>query len=239
MAGQSRKRLTGVSGSGLKGIAVCAMIIDHIAEVILLSLYHGGILEKTGLFVIVYTLMRCIGRLAFPIFAFLLTEGYIHTGNVKRYLLRLGAFALISEVPFDLAVFGKVVDYSMQNVFFTLFFGLCTMYLIEKWENRLILQILAASFGVVLSWGIRADYGGVGVILILAFYVFRYQKKEQMAFSAVVMVCMIERKWEICYLAALPLIKWYNGTRGKGGKYFGYWFYPVHLAVLAGIRMLI
>lgn len=239
MAGQSRKRITGISGNGLKGIAVCAMIIDHFAVVILPHLYYEGILEETGPFVIIYTLMRGIGRLAFPIFAFLLTEGFIHTRNVKGYLLRMGVFALISEVPFDFAILGKVVDFSAQNVFLTLFLGLFTIYLIKKWENRMVLQILAASFGITVSWGIRADYGGVGVILILAFYLFRYQKWERMASGAVAIVCMIESKLEICYLAALPVISLYNGTRGRGGKYFGYWFYPVHLAVLAGIRMMI
>ena len=106
----------GLTGSTLKIIAMIAMLIDHIGAAVLvrvirstgdMSLYEG------------YTILRKIGRIAFPIFCFLLVEGFIHSSDKKKYALRLGIFALLSEVPFDLAFQSKVVGFEYQNVFFT------------------------------------------------------------------------------------------------------------------------
>ncbi len=78
---------------------------------------------------------RYIGRISFPIFCFLLIEGFFHTRNIFKYMARLGAFALISEIPYDLAFKGKVLEFTHQNVFFTLFLGVLMMYVLEKAEN--------------------------------------------------------------------------------------------------------
>ena len=94
----------------LKITALITMIIDH----------YGAIFQGN---IIIY---RIIGRLAFPIYCFLLVEGYTHTSNIKKYASRLIAFAIISEIPFDLAFFGKI-GFEHQNIFFTLFIG-CLLY---------------------------------------------------------------------------------------------------------------
>lgn len=141
---------TGLSGSTVKLIAVFAMIIDHIAAVVLVRQildrgYANALLEgegglaqwmtANGTLYSAYTLMRMAGRLGFPIFCFLLAEGFQRTGNAGKYVLRLGVFALLSELPFDLAMAGKTVNMGYQNVFFTLFLGLislCAFGLLEK-----------------------------------------------------------------------------------------------------------
>lgn len=125
----------GVSGSTLKIMAVISMLIDHIGGVlILMGIYYKLIPhpENIGIGCIpnlntIYLIMRAIGRIAFPIFCFLLVEGYVHTSNKKKYALRLFIFALISEIPFNLAFGNKVFIPAsrLNNVFFTLFLGIC------------------------------------------------------------------------------------------------------------------
>lgn len=135
--GSGKKR--GISGSTLKLVAVAAMLIDHIAAVVLarqimdsgylMAVYKGGTayadwVGDYGTLYQAYMIMRAIGRLGFPIFCFLLVEGFRKTRNVKRYGLRLGLFALISEIPFNLALTGEMTASRYQNVFLTLFLGL-------------------------------------------------------------------------------------------------------------------
>ena len=108
----------GISGYWLKVIAVVSMLIDHTSAVILEQIPG---LENPAF------LMRIIGRLAFPIYCFLLVEGFMHTRDREKYALRLGCFAAVSEIPFDLAFNGKVLEVGYQNVFFTLLLGLLTM----------------------------------------------------------------------------------------------------------------
>ena len=119
----------GISGYWLKVIAVISMLIDHTSAVILEQIPG---LENPAF------LMRIIGRLAFPIYCFLLVEGFYHTRRRAKYAGRLFLFALISEVPFDLAFSRRMWDFSSNNVFFTLLFGLLVIWGVEglKQEHR-------------------------------------------------------------------------------------------------------
>src|SRR3712207_2561951 len=123
----------GFSGSTLKIIAVICMLIDHIAAIlILMGIFYKVIPCKninpniSG----IYFFMRAIGRVCFPIFCFLLVEGYVHTSDKKKYALRMFIFALISEIPFNLAFANKAIlpASRLNNVFFTLFLGIVLMY---------------------------------------------------------------------------------------------------------------
>lgn len=147
----TKKKRKGISGSTLKWIAMIAMLIDHTAAVVLarkmiasgyLDVVNSGIYEEVMgwltdnmLLFYSYDFMRMVGRLGFPIFCFLLVEGFLHTGNVKKYLLRMGVFALVSELPFDLAMSGKLCYWNYQNVFFTLFLGLFTLVAFEFFDK--------------------------------------------------------------------------------------------------------
>ncbi len=239
----------GLSGSTLKLIAVITMLIDHIgatvfARMIITGSYrfgpgHTAVVEDHAALYMVYTTMRLVGRIAFPIYCFLLVEGFQKTRNVKKYALRLGAFALVSELPFDLAFNAKVLEFGYQNVFFTLFLGLLAMMAVDwvtkrSWtENRVLndvlrygLAALAIGAGGMAAMALRTDYGATGVACIMILYVTRRKKPVQMAAGAVSFF------WEVpAPLAFLP-IAFYNGKRGLNLKYLFYVFYPAHLLIL-------
>ncbi len=141
-----------IPGSTLKIIAMVCMLIDHTAAVLFdRILISRGLLDavnasdggasflSTGNTAVIYyadMIMRAIGRISFPIFCFLLIEGFLHTHDVKKYALNLGIFALVSEVPFDLAFAGKPFYLNYQNVFFTLFIGLVMMIFLQKIDEK-------------------------------------------------------------------------------------------------------
>lgn len=140
-----------MSGTTLKWIAVISMLIDHTAEVLI---NHNAALTDP-IWAQIYVLMRGIGRIAFPIYAFLLVEGFLHTRDVKKYLARMLTFAVVSEIPFDLAVFHTPFYWGYQNVFFTLFLGLlalaiCFTWLpIFTWEHSSFLDFFTASQAMI------------------------------------------------------------------------------------------
>lgn len=245
------KKLTGMqglNGSTLKTIAMITMMIDHIGAFLLLyatALYHQG----TDLFPnaqMWYQVTRQIGRTAFPLFCFLLVEGFVHTRDSSLYLARLMVFALLSEIPFDLAVSNKMISWKNQNVFFTLALGLGMMIVLRGLERYREKKGKKLSFwGLDLPWAgvalafviaaelIECDYGGYGILLIAIFYCTRKHR----LFGC--MVGYLVFLWEPFCLPAFLLILFYNGQRGKQMKYLFYAFYPVHLLVLVWIRNLV
>lgn len=224
-----------LSGSGLKLLAVLFMLIDHLAafylyDVPALQVPFLHILHKT---LTPYMLMRLIGRMSFPIFAFLLVEGFIHTHDRKRYGLNLLLFALLSEIPWNLVHFGTW-HYLSQNIFFTLLLGYLGLCAIESYRNdslRLLASLLALLAASVL---LRVDYGCAGYGFILMLYILRDNKVLQ----AIVGSCMLSSTWK-AGLAFIP-ISMYNGQRGfvKGPltKYAFYLFYPLHLLLIYWLR---
>lgn len=228
----------GISGSTIKMIAIISMLIDHIGAVVVeRMLYFPQYREEL---LTLYMILRSIGRLGFPIFCFLLVEGFAHTGNVWKYALRLGVFALLSEVPFDLAFSDSLLYNGYQNVFFTLLIGLLAMLLIDrigkrKWPLALkvLLQLCAAVAGMYIAEFMRTDYGALGVMCIMTVYIFRKNRLAQVIAGAVVFL------WEIPASAAFLPVAAYNGKRGWKMKYFFYAFYPCHLLLLYGIARLL
>lgn len=230
-----------LSGNGLKMIAIITMLIDHAGGMII----EPGILLKYDTVTLMNTpslvtwmqidmVLRGIGRIAFPIFCFLLVEGFLHTRNVKKYALRLLAFCFISEIPFNLGLCGTLFNAEYQNVFFTLFLGLLALIGIEKFQEsfwKKALVFVACSGAAVL---LRTDYDAFGVFLIVLLYLLRDNKKMQ-TICGCIGVC-----WEYTAPLAFIPINMYNGTRGKWNlKYLFYAFYPVHILVLWGIRTIL
>lgn len=243
----------GVTGSMLKWIAISTMLIDHIGAAVLGRMLwndkgylNSGMLWYENRLSVIYTMTRLIGRLAFPIFCFLLVEGFEHTHNKKRYMLRLGIFALVSEIPFDLVFNNKILEFSSQNVFFTLFIGFLTMYFYQMIEenyrlnymNRILLGLGAVALGMGAAQLIRSDYGGAGVFCIMMLYLFQKKKVIQTA-AGVCTFAVIFFPSELPAVAAFIPIWFYNGKRGKQLKYFFYIFYPAHLLILYLICVLL
>ncbi len=211
----------------LKLLAVIAMIIDH----------TGAVLFPDVL------LLRMIGRLSFPIYAYFITEGLLHTSDLKKYLLRLLAFAIVSEIPYDLA-FHHVLFYPKeQNVFFTLFFGLVAVAALKNHLMRHPVPALFLAAGAAFfAWLFHSDYSWFGVLVIIILFCFRERRLNSLFLFTLANTGYSLLTSKIQLLAAtscLPL-SLYNGQKGTYSlKYFFYAIYPVHLIVLFFIHMVV
>lgn len=240
-----KKPRFGLDSTALRLLAILFMVLDHLwAAVVPGNLW-----------------MTCLGRLAFPIFAFQLCEGYRHTGDFRRYCLRLLVFALLSEIPFNLFYAGSLIFPFHQNVMFTLLLGLLAIRQadmlrqeegIKKKSLRCLALLLIFAGGVVLF----PDYGLMGVMTVLCFFVFRNHRLFQLAAMAVLNIFAFKGQTipvslgalafdfpiQGFALLALPLLWLYNGEKGRGGKglrLFWYIFYPLHMLALYFIQRIV
>ncbi|MBR1481951.1 MAG: TraX protein [Ruminococcus sp.] len=218
------------SGSMLKLIAVISMFIDHVGchlvnrDFVLLSFYDYHLT--------LYRLMRDLGRFAFPIFCFLLIEGFLHTRNRLRYGISLAALAVISEIPYNLEHTGTLL-YKEQNVFFTLLLGYLGFCAIEYLRKKQVLMLLCLlGLGVVAIY-LNADYGVYGFGFLILLYALREQRILR------IFTGLLLNNFRFIMLAFLP-IALYNGKRGfiKGAflKYLFYFIYPAHILVIYFIK---
>ncbi len=221
----------------LKCIAIASMLIDHI----------GYILVPPGVFSLT---LRLIGRISFPIFCFLIVESYYHTHNLKKYILRLSVFALVSEVPFDLAFRHNLIYWQKQNVFFTLLIGLIMIALIDRIFNRLnqavqagsshiwVHAIAASSLCLAVAFAafetavlLRVDYSRIGIFTILAFYIFRRYFELGVLSLAAINLYFGGFFQTFAVFSAIPLML-YNREKGRSLRWLFYFFYPIHLFIL-------
>lgn len=328
----------GITGSTLKIIAIVTMFIDHVGAAVIeqymnllylndadycrdliTSKVPGLWAEWMGDIAAVQNIdmiFRAIGRIAFPIFCFLLVEGFLHTRNVKKYLIRLLIFAFISDIPFDLAFFAEI-GLGHQNVFFTLFLGVSALacidyvrhkdkdsfngfykflgkigvviagvlgalamatcmigYIVEailsglisvyewipgmipglilglivgivayllktrNWDEEKKIKLSASLFATLFFFTLAevmcTDYGGWGVLAVIAIYAFRNAKSNGFVWGVTTLTIM--NLFEGVAFLDLIAVKRYNGKRGRQMKYFFYAFYPVHLFLLFLIR---
>lgn len=230
------------------------MLIDHLTELFMPRdlgfLFHLqiGSYEQD---ITLYFIGRALGRIAFPIFAFLIVQGFFHTRNVKKYILRLAIFALISEIPFDFAFWNfpnKELMFYRQNIFFTLLLGLIAITLLDLIEKNfkdqllfknlfMVAVIVAASLTLVIIRGSYLDYG-YGVILIIGFY-FGYYNKKMMMIIYILITGFLCGGVQFAAIFAAPFLYLYNGKKGYSCKYLFYLFYPIHLLILGWIHMAI
>jgi len=186
--------------------------------------------------------MRMIGRIAFPIYAFLIAEGCRNTRDIRKYLLRLGAFALISEVPFDLFLFGRAFAPEYQNVFFTLFLGTAAIWAYEIVKKKLpyVLSAFVCIPFAFLAYLMKTDYGAYGVMAIFVCYVFKARWQQATALALVMLATYSGFLYAFgASLPAMALILAYNGRRGVPMKLTFYFAYPGHLLILAGMEYMI
>ena len=214
-------------------LAMIFMLIDHV----------GAVLFPR------YLILRCIGRLAFPIYAFMIVEGFKHTRNLKKYTLRMFTFAFVSEIPFNLLVSKNIFDPYHQNVLWTFIVALICMYVISRLKNKAFIPIVVL-IGYYLGIVLKTDYKGAGVLMVLTFYLFD-AKLLQLLWMYVINVLLMKSYvlsvgnfyFEIQALAIFSLLFiWlYNGKKGVKSKWFQYLcyaFYPLHMAILVIIAMI-
>lgn len=218
-----------LDGRTLKIIAVISMLIDHVGAVLFPDIL----------------LFRIIGRLAFPIYCFLLVEGARYTRDMKKYMVRMGIFALISELPFDLAFYHQSFYLGHQNVFFTLLIGLIMIKGLEHPFHDMEVPDVINKLIIVAVAGIAAellqtDYGFSGIAIIFAFYILRERAALKYLITALICIGMgwIEA---FAILSLIPIVL-YNGQRGsqtKAMQYGFYIFYPAHLLLLVILYQII
>ena len=227
------------------------MLIDHVG-VVLTNIYPD--------YVHVFIIFRAVGRLAWPIFAYLLAEGFRHTKAHDKFMMRLLAFAFISQIPYALA-FGNTISFTANtNIFYTLFLGGMAIFLYERYKARYNGQTMAVIAAILptatMAEVLTADYGGLGVCFIFVVYLVKPKIARLIAVGAfalsqfipLVMAYSLGIVFPTEYLlmipfalATIPLIALHNGKRGYNwalSKWLFYWFYPAHLAILAVITML-
>ena len=216
----------------LKIIACVTMFLDHVGYII-----FGRM-----------SFFNYIGRLAFPIFAYQISEGYEHTKNLKKYFLRLLVFAIVSQIPFSL--FHSIItgSYLALNVMFTLLLGLVCIYIWDKCPNKFLACMVLTSACLVAEV-CKMDYGYFGVLLVFVFYLFKNNKLLlTSAFLGLLGIKYLPQfityndyrylLLMFCTFAAILPILLYNGKQGKNIKYFLYIFYPMHLILLYFVHLL-
>ena len=215
----------------LKIVAVITMFTDHIGYVIF---------DK-------FSFLNCIGRIAFPIFAFQISEGYIHTNNLKKYFLRLFVFALVSQIPFIIFYNNLVSNEFKLNIFFTLLLGLTSIYIYDKIKYKSLGILSVILIGLIARFS-HCDYGSYGVLIIFMFYLFK--NNFMLSSTSFIIATTIKYlipiikngfHYEYIYLligtlSSIIFISLYNGKKGKDTKYFLYLFYPIHLLLIYGLK---
>ena len=232
-----------LNASHLKLIAMVCMLIDH----------------TWGVLVTDHQWMNCVGRLAFPIFAFQIAEGYAHTKNFKKYLLRMFLFALVAEIPYNLMSGGWWINPFGQSVLFTFCLSLLLIRLMDLASGKsMALRLLIIAAVLVLGWLLGTvtfvEYHGAGVLTVLVFWLFRNVRFGWLIQLAAMVYINFEMLGGLGFevgstfipnqafavLAMIPILL-YNGKQGwtsKGFQYACYAFYPVHILILVLISVL-
>lgn len=236
-----------ISSSGLHLLAMGLMLCDHLWAMLFPAAEW----------------LTCIGRLAYPIFAFMVVEGYTHTRDLRRYMLRMLCWAVLSEVPFDLMYGGSVFYPYHQNVLWTFLLSLLLIVLIEKCRSRfravpaVLLSAGIVIGGFVLGYAAMIDYYGAGVLTVLTFYFFRGQSWQKRLLQFLCLYFLNVQllggyyyefqlfghtveifQQSFALLALLPIWS-YRGRQGfhsKAFQYFCYAFYPLHMLLLFIVR---
>lgn len=230
-------------------VAMICMLLDHI----------------WGIGLINNDILTCIGRIAFPIFAFMLVEGYFKTSNLKKYIVRLFVFAILSEIPFNLMLGGRIFYPISQNVLWTFLIGIGLIWLMEKVKDkniffRALMLILILFLGFVLGMICMSDYHYAGIFTVFVFYFFREKKWFNLIFQVICLWYINTQilggfeyvlnifgkevhilRQSIAMISLVPI--WlYNDKQGyynKYIKYLYYSFYPCHILIILAIKQII
>ena len=239
-----------MTSAGLHIIAMVFMLCDHL---------WGTVVPGNDW-------LTCLGRISFPIFAFMIVEGYFHTGNLKKYVKRLFLFALISEIPFNLAMGSRLFYPVHQNVLWSFLMAIGFIYRNEKavksgkWWKRAATAVVSVILAYLLGIITMVDFYHAGILTVLVFYFFKNRKWYNYIAQ---FVCLWYINMEMlggysyqlnilgqtyfvarqgfAMLALIPI--WlYRGRQGyhtKAFQYFCYWFYPAHLLVLGLLKFIL
>lgn len=209
--------MKGINTFTLKLIGLVSMVVDHVGMLLFPEV----------------TWLRIIGRLAFPIFAYVAVEGFCYTKDIRKYILRLTTFGILSEIPFDLATSGKWFSLGAQNVMFTFVLGLLMLYGMLRIAStgRKILFVFAMLLVADLC---LVDYGALGLGMMLVFYQLREEKWQKTIGISVINLFLMGKTQAFGALAMVP-IWFHNRQQGPRVKWLFGLFYPLHLLILYGL----
>lgn len=225
-----------LSGAGLKLIAIISMLADHVNK----ALIYPYLESNHGFLAFISDAFDIIGRIAFPLFCFMLVEGYFKTRNRKKYLLNLLLFGVISEIPFDMFTTASFFNMNWNNVMFTLALVLVTIWIIDTLKEKMqkrpkalwyLVSILIVLGMCIVSMSLSLDYEHHAILIGYFFYLFHDMPVFAIPFGY---ASMFKEPWA---LLGFGLTLTYNGERGKQHKMLYYWFYPVHLLILGLLRL--
>lgn len=225
-----------LSGAELKLIAIISMLADHVNK----ALIYPYLESNHGFLAFISDVFDIIGRIAFPLFCFMLVEGYFKTRNRKKYLLNLLLFGVISEIPFDMFTTASFFNMNWNNVMFTLALVLVTVWIIDTLKEKMqkrpkalwyLVSILIVLVMCIVSMSLSLDYEHHAILIGYFFYLFHDMPVFAIPFGY---ASMFKEPWA---LLGFGLTLTYNGERGKQHKMLYYWFYPVHLLILGLLRL--
>lgn len=214
-----------LSRTMLKVIACVSMLADHLCIILFPNAAFTPYIREI------------IGRIAFPLFAYLICEGFLYTRSRTRYFISVAILAVVSEPLYDMAFSGVWLEFNNQNTVFTLLFGLFMIMLMDKFSMNYSVQIMLIAIFGTAAYFIKIDYSFWGIICIGAYYVMKKMPPYLAAGVAVTSLTVGYNSFG-AYLTLIPLF-FYDKSRGtmhSALKYAFYAFYPVHLAVLVGIK---
>ena len=223
-----------LSGAQLKYIAFLSMLIDHVNKALLYPILDDGVRSRIS------NAFDILGRIAFPIFIFLLVEGYFHTRSRRKYLFTLLAFAVISEVPFDMCTTASYFEVNWNNILFTFTMVLITIWSIDVLKEKMkklpvilwyltSVVILAVMCMIAMIFGV--DYEHHAILIGYFFYLFHQRTASAIPF------CFLSMYQEPWALLGFGLTLTYNDERGKQHKLLNYLFYPIHLLIIGMLRI--
>ena len=210
------------------------MLIDHTNKALIYPNLNGGRLNTVS------DKFDIIGRIAFPIFAFLLVEGFFKTRSRAKYLATLLVFGVISEVSFDLFTTKQFFEPNWNNIMFTLALVLVTIWMIDVLKKKMekfpkilwfLLSFVILAVMCLIAAILSLDYDYHAILIVYFFYIF-YNKP---ILSSIFGYLSIFK--EVWATLGFGFILTYNGKRGKQSKILNYCFYPVHLLILGLLRM--
>ena len=225
-----------LSGAQLKLTAILSMLIDHVNK----ALIYPNLVSNNGILTTVSNIFDILGRIAFPLFCFMLVEGFFKTRSRKKYLLNLLIFGVISEVPFDMFTTASFYNTNWNNVMFTLALVLITIWSIDILKGKMqklpkalwyFVSLLIVLIMCIVAMFLALDYEHHAILMGYFFYLFHDMRVFSILFGY---ASMYTQPWS---LLGFGLTLTYNGQRGKQNKWLNYWFYPVHLLILGILRL--
>lgn len=220
-----------LSGAQLKYIAFLSMLIDHVNKALIYPNLNSGIILAIS------DLFDVLGRIAFPIFAFFIVEGYFKTKNRTKYLLNLLIFGVISEIPFNMFTSGVFINTRSNNVMFSLALCLITIWTIDVLKEKMprilwyFVSLIIVAIMCFVAMALSVDYDYHAIIIVYLLYIFYNKPILSVTLGY---ISIIKEFWAFL---GFGFILMYNGERGKQSKILNYCFYPVHLLILGILRM--